>query len=137
MGDRSGGNPLAASRVHHHRPDGPAAGHAGDRPRRLSPGERRAPGLGPVAAELQAVLDSIRIEPCSPTCGQPPESPEPTWTPDGARIIFTKVVGRGFLNPTMMTIPPDGTGLASATDSGEMFGTHPRLRPTTDGGEAG
>jgi hypothetical protein len=48
-----------------------------------------------------------------------------------------QVVGRGFLNPTMMTILPEGTGLASATASGEMFGTHPRLRPTTDGGETG
>ena len=44
--------------------------------------------------------------------------------------ILTKVVGSGFGNPTMMTILPDGTGLASATASGEMFRTHPRLRPT-------
>ena len=58
-----------------------------------------------------------------------PRAVQPTWTPDGTRIIFTKVVGTGFGNPTMMTILPDGTGLASATTSGEMFGTHPRLRP--------
>jgi Tol biopolymer transport system component len=53
---------------------------------------------------------------------------QPTWTPDGTRIIFTKVVGTGFGNPTMMTILPDATGLASAR-SGELFGTQPRLRP--------
>ena len=58
-----------------------------------------------------------------------PRAVQPTWTPDGTRIIFTKVVGTGFGNPTMMTILPDGTGMASATASGEIFGTHPRLRP--------
>jgi Tol biopolymer transport system component len=58
-----------------------------------------------------------------------PRAVQPTWTPDGTRIIFTKVVGTGFGNPTMMTILPDGTGMVSATASGEIFGTHPRLRP--------
>jgi len=55
---------------------------------------------------------------------------QPTWTPDGTRIIFTRVVGTGFGSPTMATILPDGTGMTSATTSGPMFGTHPRLRPT-------
>ena len=55
---------------------------------------------------------------------------QPTWTPDGRRIIFTLVEGTGFGNPTMATILPDGTGMTSATKSGPMFGTHPRLRPT-------
>ena len=55
---------------------------------------------------------------------------QPTWTPDGRQIIFTKVEGTGFGSPTMMTILPDGTGMTSATASGPMFGTHPRLRPT-------
>ena len=54
---------------------------------------------------------------------------QPTWTPDGRQIIFTKVEGTGFGSPTMMTILPDGTGMTSATASGPMFGTHPRLRP--------
>jgi hypothetical protein len=30
----------------------------------------------------------------------------------------------------MATILSDGTGMTSATTSGPMFGTHPRLRPT-------
>ncbi len=54
---------------------------------------------------------------------------QPTWTPDGSLIIFTAVEGSGFGNPTMATIKPDGTALTSATSSGPMFGTHPRLRP--------
>ena len=58
-----------------------------------------------------------------------PRAVQPTWTPDGTRIIFTKVIGTGFGSPTMMTILPDGTGMLSATASGEIFGTHPRLRP--------
>ena len=55
---------------------------------------------------------------------------QPTWSPDGRQIIFTLVEGAGFGHPTMATILPDGTGLTSATTSGPMFGTHPRLRPT-------
>jgi WD40-like Beta Propeller Repeat len=54
---------------------------------------------------------------------------QPTWTPDGGRIIFTAVEGKGFGDPTMATIQRDGTGLQPATSSGPMFGTHPRLRP--------
>jgi Tol biopolymer transport system component len=54
---------------------------------------------------------------------------QPSWTPDGERIIFTAVEGSGFGSPTMATIRPDGTGLAAATTSGPMFGTHPRLQP--------
>ncbi|MFM2071533.1 MAG: hypothetical protein RLZZ623_1796 [Actinomycetota bacterium] len=54
---------------------------------------------------------------------------QPTWTPDGTRIIFTAVEGDGFGDPTMAIIQRDGTGIQSATSSGPMFGTHPRLRP--------
>lgn len=55
---------------------------------------------------------------------------QPTWTPDGVRIIFTAVEGTGFGDPTMAIIERDGTRLQSATSSGPIFGTHPRLRPT-------
>jgi Tol biopolymer transport system component len=55
---------------------------------------------------------------------------QPSWTPKGDRIIFTAVKGKGFGAPTMATIRPDGSGLTSATTSGPMFGTHPRLQPT-------
>lgn len=54
---------------------------------------------------------------------------QPTWTPDGTRIIFTAVEGSGFGDPTMAIIQRDGSGIQSATSSGPMFGTHPRLRP--------
>jgi Tol biopolymer transport system component len=53
----------------------------------------------------------------------------PTWTPDGARIIFTAVEGSRFGDPTMAIIQRDGSGLQSATSSGPMFGIAPRLRP--------
>jgi Tol biopolymer transport system component len=56
---------------------------------------------------------------------------QPTWTPDGEQVIFTAVEGLGFGEPTMAIIDRDGTGLQSATSSGPMFGTHPRLRPGT------
>jgi Tol biopolymer transport system component len=56
---------------------------------------------------------------------------QPSWTPDGTRIIFTAVEGTGFGKPTMAIIGRDGKGLQSATASGPMFGTHPRLRPGT------
>ncbi len=55
---------------------------------------------------------------------------QPTWTPDGKRIIFTSVEGTGFGHPTMATIDADGTGYQSATGASWLFGTHPRLRPT-------
>lgn len=54
---------------------------------------------------------------------------QPTWTPEGDRIIFTAVEGTGFGHPTMAIIQRDGSGLQSATSSGPMFGSHPRLRP--------
>jgi Tol biopolymer transport system component len=55
---------------------------------------------------------------------------QPTFTPDGSHIMFTAVEGDDFGNPTMAVIALDGSGLTSATASGQMFGTHPRLRPT-------
>jgi Tol biopolymer transport system component len=54
---------------------------------------------------------------------------QPTWTPEGTEIIFTAVEGTGFGEPTMAIVHRDGTALTSATSSGPMFGTHPRLRP--------
>jgi Tol biopolymer transport system component len=55
---------------------------------------------------------------------------QPTWTPDGKQVMFTKVEGMGFGNPTMAVIDADGTGLGPATGDAWLFGTHPRLRPT-------
>ena len=54
---------------------------------------------------------------------------QPSWTPDGDRIIFTAVTGSGFGAPAMATIRPDGSGLTAATTNAPMFGTHPRLQP--------
>ena len=55
---------------------------------------------------------------------------QPTWTSDGTGIIFTKVEGTGFGDPTMASIDADGSNLRSATGGAGLFGTHPRLRPT-------
>jgi Tol biopolymer transport system component len=54
---------------------------------------------------------------------------QPTWTPDGTQIIFTKVEGIGFGSPTLAIINADGTGIASATGTVSTFGGHARLRP--------
>lgn len=54
---------------------------------------------------------------------------QPTWTPDGTAIIFTRVAGTGFGKPMMAMIDPDGSNLRSATGASWVFGTHPRLRP--------
>jgi Tol biopolymer transport system component len=55
---------------------------------------------------------------------------QPTWTPDGASIIFTRVSGTGFGEPTMALIDADGTNLRPATGADWMPGTHARMRPT-------
>jgi Tol biopolymer transport system component len=54
---------------------------------------------------------------------------QPSWTPDGKGIMFTKVDGEGFGSPTMAVIDADGTGPRSATGAVWLVGTHPRLRP--------
>jgi Tol biopolymer transport system component len=54
---------------------------------------------------------------------------QPSWTPGGKAIMFTKVEGTGFGNPTMAVIDADGTGLRSAIEGVGPVGTHPRLRP--------
>jgi Tol biopolymer transport system component len=53
---------------------------------------------------------------------------QPTWAPDGSRIIFVEQDGP-FANVRMSTINPDGTDLGSATAPVDIFGTHPRLQP--------
>ena len=60
---------------------------------------------------------------------------QPSWTPDGQQLIFTAVEGDDvegddFGDPTMAVVGLDGSGLAPATSSGAIFGTHARLRPT-------
>ncbi len=58
---------------------------------------------------------------------------QPTWTPDGSRLIFVEQ-DAPFENVRMSTIFPDGTGLTSATSPADMFGTHPRLQPGSSTG---
>ena len=60
-----------------------------------------------------------------------PLSSQPTWTPDGRKILFVQVEGSAWPGWTMATINPDGTGMAPAVATGYLLGTHPRLRPTT------
>lgn len=54
---------------------------------------------------------------------------QPTFTPDGDRIIFVReaVLGGDF---SMASVLIDGTGLGPATSSGYIAGYHPRLRPS-------
>ncbi len=58
-----------------------------------------------------------------------PLSTQPSWTSDGASIMFVEVDGTDWPGWTMATIGGDGSGLAPATASGLRIGTHPRLRP--------
>jgi Tol biopolymer transport system component len=58
---------------------------------------------------------------------------QPSWTPDGASIIYTAVEGNGFGKPTMWIVDRDGSNARSAITTGPSFGTHPRLRPTAPG----
>ena len=55
---------------------------------------------------------------------------QPTFTPDGERIIFMLSEATGVNYQVMATVGLDGTGLQPATSSGPMQGWHPRLRPT-------
>lgn len=52
---------------------------------------------------------------------------DPTYTPDGTRILFTLVTADG--DGRLMSIAPDGTDLHSATGDVDTFGGWPRLRP--------
>jgi Tol biopolymer transport system component len=55
---------------------------------------------------------------------------QPTFTPDGQRIIFMLTDAASGDSQIMATIALDGTDLQPATGSDPMFGWHPRLRPT-------
>ena len=52
---------------------------------------------------------------------------QPTWTPDGKRILFTYVRGGGAGNPVYAFVAPNGRALALSPRSGTQ--THPRLQP--------
>jgi Tol biopolymer transport system component len=54
---------------------------------------------------------------------------QPSWTPDGSRIIFVNVTGDEWPGWGMATIAPDGSGFAPAVGDAFHVGTHPRLRP--------
>ena len=59
-----------------------------------------------------------------------PLSCQPTWTPDGTSVIFTQVDGETWPGWELSTVAADGSGLAPATGSTVVVGSHPRLRPT-------
>jgi Tol biopolymer transport system component len=54
---------------------------------------------------------------------------QPTFTPDGTRVIFKLDAVDGYSN-AMATIAIDGSYLRPATGSGPIYGWHARLRPT-------
>ena len=55
---------------------------------------------------------------------------QPTWTPDGSRIVFTYGPGDDVATPQAAFIGADGSGFA-AVPAGGSVRTHPRLRPTS------
>ncbi len=59
-----------------------------------------------------------------------PLSGQPTWAPDGERIIFVQVEGETWPGWGMATIAADGSDLAPAAGSAFRYGTHPRVAPT-------
>jgi Tol biopolymer transport system component len=73
--------------------------------------------------------DGSELTPLTPA-GETARAVQPSWTPDGTAVLFTRVMGTGFGDPAMATILADGTGLGPATGGAWQFGTHPRLRPT-------
>ena len=54
---------------------------------------------------------------------------QPTWTPDGSRIIFTYGPDGDVGAPEAAFVKPDGSGLDRVPADG-FVRTHPRLRPT-------
>ena len=74
-------------------------------------------------------LDGSKMAPLTDFTAGQSRAVQPSWTPDGKGIIFTKVEGTGFGNPTMAVIDADGKGLRSAIGAVWHVGTHPRLRP--------
>jgi hypothetical protein len=54
----------------------------------------------------------------------------PAFVPDGKQVLFVLTDAASGAFDAMATIGLDGSGLAPATSSGFMPGTHPRPRPT-------
>ncbi len=56
---------------------------------------------------------------------------QPTWTPDGQRIIFTSIARSGYHNAQVGFVDADGGNLTHGLGgSAPVYVTHPRLRPT-------
>jgi Tol biopolymer transport system component len=69
--------------------------------------------------------DGTRLTRLTNIAGSGLSAVEPTWTPDGKRILFSKVDSSGAGPPTF--ISADGSSL---TQAGSGSGSAPRLRPT-------
>ena len=54
---------------------------------------------------------------------------QPTFTPDGASIIFKLTDARVGASDAIATVAVDGGDSQSATGSDYLYGWHPRLRP--------
>ena len=53
---------------------------------------------------------------------------DPTFTPDGGTIVFSGRRSSADVDPLLLQVDLDGTGLALATGDVEVAGEHPRVR---------
>ena len=56
------------------------------------------------------------------------DAADPTFTPDGGTIVFSGRRSPADVDPLLLQVDLDGTGLALATGDVEVAGEHPRVR---------
>jgi Tol biopolymer transport system component len=84
--------------------------------------------------EVDADGSGLHQLPITPACGGSFSDPHsigcrwPGWSPDGTKIVFTRVTARGILS-NICIVNADGTGLVQVTNTGDAdqadWGTHP------------
>jgi Tol biopolymer transport system component len=90
----------------------------------------------PAIWEVNADGSRLHQLPISPVCGGPVSNLRsvgcsyPGWSPDGTKIVFTRVTGKGKRS-NIAIVNADGSGLVEITHTGDAdeadWGTHPTL----------